>query len=213
MLLSAHPEALKQLRDEHDRVCGLRTDGAVALLRDASHRTAELKYTTAVLKETLRMYPVGWSARTDDKDNGLMTYNGHSYPTNSTMVVPAGHLIGHDETIYPKPGSFFPTRWLPSSPYPKIPRDAFRAFELGPRACMGRELALDEMRAVLLLTVRWFDFEVAKDTELGKPRATPRLDWFDLDTKVGDVAFQELALEAKPREGMRMTAKRTGREF
>ncbi|KAB5536407.1 cytochrome P450 [Coniochaeta sp. 2T2.1] len=218
MLLSLNPQVLSDLRAEHDRVVGPRAADGLSMLRDEPHRSAaELEYTTAVLKETLRMYPVGMTVRYDDKDEegGGMRYNGRAYPTTKEMlIVPPSYLLGFDEEVYPEPGKFFPGRWLESSsPYPPVDKNAFRAFELGPRACPGREMAMDTMRALLLLTVRWFDFEVARDGEVTRPRDRPRVDWFDLDTKVGDLAWQELHMEAKPREGMRMIARRTDREL
>jgi cytochrome P450 len=205
---------MKQLRDEHDRVCGPTTSGAVALLRDEPHRTSELEYTTAVVKETLRLFPVGFVTRINDKDSGgVMTYKSRSYPTGDFLICSASHTVHYDETVFPEPGTFFPTRWLPSSsPYPPIPRAAFRSFEVGPRACLGRDMAMDQLRALLLLTVRWFDFELAA-TESSRPRAEPRVEWFDLDTKIGDMAYQDMGLEAKPRGGVKMRVRRTGREF
>ena len=67
MLLSVHPDKMQKLRDEHDRVCGPSVSEAVELLQDRPHLTAELEYTTAVLKEALRLYPIGFTLRTDDK--------------------------------------------------------------------------------------------------------------------------------------------------
>jgi cytochrome P450 len=59
---------VQQLRDEHDRVCGDDMEGGLRMVQGEPHRIAELELTTAVLKETLRMYPVGFSIRTDDKE-------------------------------------------------------------------------------------------------------------------------------------------------
>jgi hypothetical protein len=64
---------------------------------------------------------------------------------------------------------------------------------------------MDELLITLLLTIRDFDFTCA---DL-KPNKTPRVDWFDLDLTFGDRAFQEFVFEAKPRDGMPMTVKRS----
>jgi hypothetical protein len=37
-----------------------------------------------------------------------------------------------------------------------------------------------------------------------KPNKTPRTSFTDMDTVFGDIVFQELGLEAKPRGGMMM---------
>jgi hypothetical protein len=64
---------------------------------------------------------------------------------------------------------------------------------------------MDELLLTLLLTVRDFDFTCA---DL-KPNKTPRVEWMDLDLTFGDRAFQEEVFEAKPRDGMPMTVKKS----
>jgi cytochrome P450 len=130
------------------------------------------------------------------------------------VVVSGGMTMHMDERVYPRAGEFVPERWIAGlTPFDKLPeRNAFRSFELGPRACMGRELAMDEMRAILLLTVRWFDFGLAAGP-LSKPNKTPRVSFTNLDCLVGDMAFSELSMESKPRGGMQMWVKRTERDL
>ncbi len=60
------------------------------------------------------------------------------------------------------------------------------------------------LRVMLLLTVRDYDFVVANV----KPNATPRVPYTSLDLKLGDWAFQEMGLEARPRDGMMMVVTR-----
>jgi hypothetical protein len=51
------------------------------------------------------------------------------------------------------------------------------------------------------MTLRDYEFKCA---DL-KPNAIPRSSFTDMDTVFGDIVFQELGLEAKPRGGMMMT--------
>ena len=44
------------------------------MLQEAPHRLSEAQYTTAVIKETLRMFPVGFSIRQDDKELGFTLF-------------------------------------------------------------------------------------------------------------------------------------------
>ena len=61
-----------------------------------------------------------------------------------------------------------------------------------------------ELAIILLMTIRDYEFDCA---DL-KPNKEPRTGWTNMDLRFGDVVFQELGLEAKPREGMMMTVKR-----
>lgn len=63
MLLSAFPQALEKLRDEHNRIFDKDFDKTVTMLRENPGLLTELKYTTAVIDETLRMFPIGLAIR------------------------------------------------------------------------------------------------------------------------------------------------------
>lgn len=86
-----------------------------------------------------------------------------------------------------------------------VPRNAFRTFSRGARACLGQNLAIDELRVILLLTVKDYNFDCAGL----KPNAKPRGPYTELDTIYGDIVFQELGMEAKPRGGMMMTVSKS----
>lgn len=60
---------------------------------------------------------------------------------------------------------------------------------------------MDELRIMLLLTVRWFDFETLVNG------TSERVMYMDLDKKVGDLAFQMVGMEARPRHDMKMKVK------
>jgi hypothetical protein len=73
---------------------------------------------------------------------------------------------------------------------------------------MGQELAMDELRIILLLTLRSFDFELVG----AKPYSNRTAVFTDLDEVVGDFAFQEYSMEAKPRLGMPMRVTPRGKQ-
>jgi hypothetical protein len=54
------------------------------------------------------------------------------------------------------------------------------------------------------MTLRDYEFKCA---DL-KPNAQPKTTYTELDTVFGDIVFQELGLEARPRGGMMMTCKK-----
>jgi cytochrome P450 len=63
MLLSKHPEVVQKLREEHTRVFHANFKETIDILLDLPQKTSELEYTTAVIKETLRLFPVGFGVR------------------------------------------------------------------------------------------------------------------------------------------------------
>jgi len=75
------------------------------------------------------------------------------------MVFTPQHATRFSSSNFPSPTTFLPERFLSTSPFPTPHRYAWRPFERGPRACLGQELAMEEMRIIFLLAVRWSDFE------------------------------------------------------
>ncbi|KAL3451451.1 cytochrome P450 [Aspergillus insuetus] len=195
ILLSTHPSVMQKLREEHDLVFGTDLQRTLDTLKQSPDRLSELRYTTAVIKETLRLFPVGFGVRSAKPGVPALQYQGRAYPISNQMIIPCTHTIHYDPEVFQSPATFNPERFMGSST--PIPLNAWRPFERGPRACMGRDLAMQELRIILLLTVRSFDFECVGL----QPRAKPRVSYTDMDLRLGDLAFQESSFSAKPRGG------------
>lgn len=107
--------------------------------------------------------------------------------------------------LWKDPHVFNPQRWLTKAAPPEgADRDAFVAFSRGPRNCIGQELALLEIKMVLAMTVRTFNFKAAFD-ELDKLRNDGSgypSDMSGIQEQFGDEAYQIQLGTAKPREGM-----------
>jgi cytochrome P450 len=71
MLLSNAPEVVQKLREEHTKVFHKDFNQTMDLLLESPTKLEELEYTAAVIKETLRLFPVGYSAR--EADPGQVT--------------------------------------------------------------------------------------------------------------------------------------------
>ncbi|TAQ88237.1 hypothetical protein B7494_g3418 [Chlorociboria aeruginascens] len=188
-LLSQHPEVLQKLRDEHNRILGTDIDDAPRLLKDQPALLQKLEYTMAVIKEVLRIYPpIGGSYRHGEKDVSLI-YNGIPYPTYPFAVIIVGHAIMRDEKLFHEPLHFYPERYFATPPSPYfVPKDAWRAFERGPRNCIGEAMAVVQMKIILAMTVRSFDIRAAYEGE------GPIIE--------GERMYQTLDVTAKPKDSM-----------
>ena len=63
MLLSKSPDVVAKMREEHTRVFDSSYDETIEILQDSPSKLDELKYTTAVINEALRLFPVGFGVR------------------------------------------------------------------------------------------------------------------------------------------------------
>lgn len=101
------------------------------------------------------------------------------------------------ERCYTDPLEFAPERWLPeeseytSETSPKVLRkDAFLAFSTGPMACVGKGLALQEMRMVIAVLLDRFEPSLAKGED-GKKLLEESKDWFTIGIGALEVVFEE----------------------
>jgi cytochrome P450 len=111
-----------------------------------------------------------------------------------------------DASLWKDPNCFRPDRFLGEEGASQH-RFAWRPFERGPRACIAQDLAMDELRVMLLLVIRWYDFELVNEAQNKKPR----VGFMDLDERIGDLAFQVVGMEAKPNKAMRFKVRPSGR--
>ncbi|KAL2161055.1 hypothetical protein VTH06DRAFT_8768 [Thermothelomyces fergusii] len=210
MLLSAFPDTLRKLREEHDRVFSKDLDETFRLLRDEPNRVNELHYTTAVINETLRLYPPGMVIRQPPAEMTSFEYKGKTYPVRKGHIFAVmGYSIHYNPEVFEEPKAFRPERFLAptttttttvsttsssSDGSDSVPRSAFRPFERGLRSCMGQNLAMGELRVALVALARGMDFALREHA----PAAAPRLRHTDLDTVLGKHAFQTLRFSAGP---------------
>lgn len=194
-LLSTNPSALQRIRQEHDDILGIDIDQTSSIVIERPHVLNQLPYTLAVIKETLRLFPADSSPRRGDIGFSL-TEDGQQYPTDGCMVWTLIQAIHRDPRYWPQPDTFLPERWLTSKDDPLHPvKGAWRAFEFGPRNCIGQELSMLEMKLALTMTVRKFDFSARfEEWEQINRRKGPR-------TIDGESAYQTLDGTNRPRNG------------
>ncbi|KAL1852000.1 hypothetical protein Daus18300_012355 [Diaporthe australafricana] len=155
---------LAKTRAEHDLVLGPDPSQAFARLTENPNLLNQMPYTSAVIKETLRLYPPAATARAGEP-GAYLTHpdTGKAYPTEGLLLWSTSFAMHRMEAYWERPDEFLPERWLTRGEGdPLHPRkNAWRPFELGPRNCIGQELAQAEMRAILAMTVRELDIEPA----------------------------------------------------
>ncbi len=143
-LLATHPSAQDRLAEELDGVLGAADDA-----RPTWEDLAGLEYTRAVLDEALRLYPPAWvitrKALADDVVAGV------AVPAGTLMII-SPWLLHRREAAWPDPERFDPGRFL-AAPGRKSaasrPSGDYLPFGLGPRLCIGRDVALVEGVMVL----------------------------------------------------------------
>ncbi|KAK0642215.1 cytochrome P450 [Cercophora newfieldiana] len=204
LLLSHFPEVLAKVREEHTRVFSPSFDETLSLLESDPSRLKQLEYTTAFIYETLRFFPVGPPFREPPASMKSFTYKNVTYPVNGHRFEILTHAIHHDPAVFPSPKEFLPERHLPLS-NPPYSRNAYRPFERGPRACLGSTLATEEMRILLVMLARTFDFEHLPVNVPDKPRVSHT----DMDVTMGDVAFGVARFTAGPRGPVKMRVRRS----
>ncbi|KAG1804406.1 cytochrome P450 [Suillus subaureus] len=162
-----NPEAQKRAQAEIDRVVG--SDR----LPDFGDRVS-MPYIEAVLRETLRFYPIAplgvpHSAVNDD------VYEGYFIPKGATILTNIWAMT-HDAIKYPAPFEFKPERFFTSSG--NLNDDHVTpVWGWGRRICVGRYLADASLWSAIASMLAVFDFLKATD-ENGKdidfePRWTP----------------------------------------
>jgi cytochrome P450 len=160
LLLPRHPEALSKVRTEHDEVFGseFSLDAITRAITDDSSLLNQLPYTLAVIKEVLRIFPPAGSMRNGRSDLFLSDEQGQQYPTEGCNIWTLFLAMHHNPEVFVQPEDFIPDRWLVGPEDPLHPKKgAWRAFEWGPRACIGQTLAQLELKVALVMTIRMFD--------------------------------------------------------
>ncbi|OBT73220.1 hypothetical protein VF21_08714 [Pseudogymnoascus sp. 05NY08] len=163
-----HAAILSRLRQEHDQVFGpdpfsaLKVLSSSATAESESILTSKLPYTTAFIKETLRLYPPAGTVRVVPWEATSMSLPLPSYPVSiaGMQIYPSQYLIQRNPNVWgPDAHLFNPGRWLDDDYLAKLPVGAYRPFERGPRNCIGQELAMLEGTAVLVSIAGGLVFE------------------------------------------------------
>ncbi|KAF8797236.1 Cytochrome P450 4V2 like protein [Argiope bruennichi] len=92
---------------------------------------------------------------------------GYTVPKGSSCMV-LNYYLHRDETIFPDPEKFDPDRFLPENAA-DIPEYGFLPFSAGPRNCIGKVFAMQEMKTILSYILRRFVLQSLDGREKVKP--------------------------------------------
>ncbi|KAH9918659.1 cytochrome P450 [Fomitopsis serialis] len=156
-LLIEHPACYQRLRSEVDATftpgTGLPTDFA---------KLAQLEYLNAVVNETLRLFPSVPTSlqRAPTPGSGGHLLGPDMFIAEGTAVYVPPYVYHRDPRyFYPDPDAFLPERWLKGEDdvATVLTPNAFMAFSAGPANCIGKPLALMQMRIMLASLLQAFD--------------------------------------------------------
>ncbi|KAF7593962.1 hypothetical protein BBP40_010469 [Aspergillus hancockii] len=163
--LLKNPDKLKKVTEEVRSAFDSEDD---IVFNTASSR---LPYMIAAFQEAFRLYPpVPSGLQRMTPTSGTTDISGHNIPPNTKVSVHQLAAYYHPNN-FKKPEEYIPERWLPearsdpSSPYYNDSREVLQPFNVGPRNCIGRNLAYNEMRVMLARVLYNFDLELAPESE------------------------------------------------
>lgn len=154
---------MAKVRAEHDAVFKSVKDTA-AQLRKEPHLLNRIPYTTAVIKEAMRLFPPASAMRGGEPGKQLRDDRGNLYTTEDMQLWILHSALQRHPKYWPYPLEFRPERWLVGPEDPLYPtRGGWRPFEHGPRNCFGQTLAMHDVKITLVLTAREFEIRNAFD--------------------------------------------------
>ena len=195
-LLSVYPQILSKVRAEHDDILGQDSSQAANRISQDPYLINKLPYTNAgnfsyatcsipkmvkltltvlvVIKESMRLFPAASTTRRGEPSFTITdSRTGSHYPADpGTLIWLVSHACQHNPAFWPRADEFLPERWLARDDDELFPKSgAWRPFEHGPRACIGKELTLIELKVVLCLVARQSEFIAAYEELDGKTKS------------------------------------------
>jgi len=170
-LLMQHPHVYKRLQDEVD---SFYPPGENAL--DCKHH-ADMDFLNAVINETLRLHPAVPDGSQRTTQGQGMTIDACYIPPYTSVRVYTWAIHRDPRNFSPFTEEFWPERWLIAEDPSLFPFDdkmpfihnpnAFIPFSFGPANCVGKNLALKEMKMVLCHLLQQVDLRLAEGSNPG----------------------------------------------
>jgi cytochrome P450 len=146
--LARHPEVVRRLQDEQDRVLGDASPTAKQLEK-------EMPYLDMVLDEVLRLYPPAWIG----PRRAIREYEFGGYMVPRDAYVNYCSWASHRlPEVFPEPEAFVPERFTRERKA-ALPRGAYIPFGGGSRICIGKRFGQTEVKLVATMLLQRLRFE------------------------------------------------------
>ncbi|KAI1352317.1 cytochrome P450 [Xylaria sp. FL0043] len=221
--LSLNSTGLAKVRAELNSLFG--TDAspeairARLLLPDGAALLQKMTYISAVIKETLRLHPPAATARMSEHGTGfsIHTPEGQEYCLDGMIIYNCETILHRDVSVYGvSANQFVPERWLnegdgtleADSTTRRVPASAWRAFERGPRNCIGQEFATMEARVIIAYIARRYDFTKVGLGEVVRDGDGRLMKDCEGNFQVKSPLYNTRQVTSKPVDGMRVKVRR-----
>ncbi|XP_059296250.1 cytochrome P450 94C1-like [Lycium ferocissimum] len=166
-VIANHPEVAKSIREEADRVLGPSKDVI------SCEQMSELHYLQASVYESMRLYPpIQFDSKFCLEDDFLPD---GTFVKKGTRVTYHPYAMGRMEELWGCDSlEFKPERWLKDGVFFQENPFKYPVFQAGIRVCLGKEMALVELKSVALSLLRRFHVELAQPYH-HTPRFSPGL--------------------------------------
>ncbi|KAI1633880.1 cytochrome P450 [Biscogniauxia mediterranea] len=123
----------------------------------------KLEYMFACLEEALRVYPPVPIGLPRVVPKGGAKICDHFIPEDTVVAIHQWAMY-HNANNFSDPFGFHPERFMGDAQFASDRKDAFQPFHLGPRNCLGRNLAYVEMKVILARVLWNFDIKISPDS-------------------------------------------------
>lgn len=136
-------------------------------------------YLHACIDESMRMSPTIPGALSREVQKGGAIVDGLRLPED-TIVSVAAYTVQHNEDNHPDSFSYHPERWIVGESFPgqittkeslQRTRSAHVPFSTGPRGCIGKHLALNQVALFLARLLFAFDVRISLEGPSGGGQA------------------------------------------
>lgn len=162
-LLAQHPRVVDEIRAESSRVMVRTKKATLATFQEIR----EMHYLTASIHESIRLFPpVQFDSKFCQEDD---TLPDGTFVAKGTRVTYHPYAMGRLESIWGQDClEFKPERWLEDGVFKAQCPFKYPVFQGGVRVCLGKDLAIVEMKSVALALIRQFDFLVCAKEQTPK---------------------------------------------